>query len=474
MTPVVVDGLHMTTHTNVLIIGAGPVGLVAACELARRAVPVRIIDKLEAPTTESRAVLVHARSLEALARVGVAEEIVAASRHTTAMEIHADGGTLTRVPLDTVRSPYPFSASLGQDETERILTARLVALGVTIERGRELVSLEQDDEGVRAILRDGETIEARWLIGCDGAHSTVRHLLGMRLEGSFVGERFVLGDVEADHDLDRSAMHTFFSRDSGPLIAFPMAGDRLRLIGEADDHTTASLDALQALVDRFGLAMRLKSSHWLTTFEIHHGQVPRYRVGRAFLAGDAAHIHSPAGGHGMNTGIQDAFNLAWKLAVDNPSEALLDSYHAERYPVAEHVIKFTTATTRAGTIEHPLARRLRNEAMGVAMGLAPIAHKIADEMEETSIGYRRSPIVAGRHFGRGPRPGDVAPALSAPVNGHAVLEVGTTVADPDDAYGFGAYGGIAVVRPDGYIGLLAQTGDTRAVDAYFDLIGRNQ
>jgi hypothetical protein len=202
--------------------------------------------------------------------------------------------------------------------------------------------------------------------------------------------------------------------------------------------------------------------------------VPRYRSGRAFLAGDAAHIHSPAGGQGMNTGIQDAFNLAWKLAAENPSEALLDSYHAERYPVAEHVIRFTTATTRAGTIEHPLARRLRNEAMGVAMGLAPIAHKIADETEETGIGYRRSPIVNGRRFGRGPRPGDVAPALGAPTDGHAVLQVGTTVSDPGDAYGFGASGGIAVVRPDGYIGLLARAGDARAVHAYFDVIGEDR
>ena len=447
-----------------LVVGAGPVGLVAACELARRGVAVRIIDKLTEPTTESRAVLVHARSLEALARVGVADEIIAAARRTTGMEIHADGGTLARISLETVRSPYPFSASLGQDETERILTQRLTGLGVTIERGRELVSIEQDETRARAVLRDGEAVDADWIVGTDGARSTVRHQVGLRLEGSFAGEHFLLGDVEADHDLDRELMHTFFVRDSGPLLVFPMLGDRLRLIAQADGDTKATLDVLQAAVGRCGLDMRLRSAHWLTTFEIRHGQVPRYREGRVFLAGDAAHIHSPAGGQGMNTGIQDAFNLGWKLATANPSEVLLDSYEAERYPVAAHVIKVTTAVTRAGTLQASVARRLRNRVMGLATGLAPIAHRLADETEETNIAYHGSPIVAGRRFGHGPRPGDIAPPLDSPADGHAVLAAG-------DAYGFGPAGGIAVVRPDGYIGLLAAAGDTAAVDAYFDTLG---
>ena len=248
---------------------------------ARRGVAVRIIDKLAEPTTESRAVLVHARSLEALARVGVADEIIAAARtHLTGMEIHADGGTLARISLETVRSPYPFSASLGQDETERILTQRLTGLGVTIERGRELVPIEQDETRARAVLGDGEAVEADWIVGTDGARSTVRHQVGTRLQGSFAGEHFLLGDVEADHDLDRELMHTFFFvRDSGPLLVFPMRGDRLRLIAQADGDTTATLDVLQAVVDRCGLDMRLRSAHWLTTFENRHGQVPRYPRG---------------------------------------------------------------------------------------------------------------------------------------------------------------------------------------------------
>jgi 2-polyprenyl-6-methoxyphenol hydroxylase-like FAD-dependent oxidoreductase len=311
------------------------------------------------------------------------------------------------------------------------------------------------------------------LIGCDGSHSAVRHLLGMRLEGSFVGQRFHLGDVEADYDLERGAMHAFFGSDGGPLLVFPMLGDRVRLIAEAGDDDTVSLDVLHGLADRFGVDMKLRSAHWLTTFEIHHGQVPRYRSGRAFLAGDAAHIHSPAGGQGMNTGIQDAFNLAWKLAVDHPSEALLDSYHAERHPVAERVIEVTTAVTRAGTIEHPLVRRLRNKVMGVAVGLAPIADRIAAETEETALNYRRSPIVAGRRFGRGPHPGDIAPVVGVQPDGHTVLEVGSVVPDPRDAYGFGATGGTAVIRPDGYIGLLAARGDAQAVDAYFGRIEKH-
>ena len=163
-------------------------------------------------------------------------------------------------------------------------------------------------------LNTGEEIDAGYIAGTDGGHSTVREALGLHLEGSFKGETFLLGDVEADHDLDRSTMHTFFVTDAGPLMVFPMLGRRLRLIGQTDTAVSPTLEQLQAVVDHRTAGFKLDSARWITTFEIHHAQVPQYRSGRAFLAGDAAHIHSPAGGQGMNTGIQDAFNLGWKLA----------------------------------------------------------------------------------------------------------------------------------------------------------------
>jgi hypothetical protein len=277
-----------------------------------------------------------------------------------------------------------------------------------------------------------------------------------------------------------------------------MLGRRLRLIGQLDTPAPPTLEELQAIVDHRTAGFRLESARWITQFEIHHAQVPQYRVGRGFLAGDAAHVHSPAGGQGMNTGIQDAFNLGWKLAqaaTDSPSPALLDSYHAERHPVAAQVIKVTTATTDAGTANNPLVRRLRNRAVRVASGLSPIAHLLAEETEETRVSYRTSPIIEPSHHShRSPKPGDAAPDVAA-VNLYSTLARATgqtalyvagrgqvpepiatsniqrhvlvtdaeapksafteVIPDPNRAvaarYDTGENGGLFVIRPDGYI-----------------------
>jgi 2-polyprenyl-6-methoxyphenol hydroxylase-like FAD-dependent oxidoreductase len=515
----------------VLVVGAGPVGLVLACELARRGTAIRVVDKLQEPTDESRAILVHARSLEMMQRIGMVDALVAGGVESTAAEFHADGGLLGRVPLDSVHSPFPFTISTPQTETERVLTERLAELGVTIERGVELVALEQDDDEVRSTLRhaDGneEIVTTSYVAGTDGSHSTVRHRLGTKLEGSFKGKRFLLGDVEGDYDLERDAFHTFLSHDAGPVLVFPMAGSRVRVIAMIEDgDETSTLEHLQAVCDTRALGMRLRSAHWLTVFEIHHGQVPQYRHGRVFLAGDAAHVHSPAGGQGMNTGMQDAFNLGWKLALvaaGGAAPGLLDSYHDERHPVAERVIESTTRVTNAGTLHHDLARRLRNHAIHLATALEPIRMRLADATEEIDVAYRDSPIVArhgphhGPFHGHGAHPGESAPdvpgvqpalhTVLAEGTGHIAMyvagsdgpsqplvvdglevrhvlvaddaaagagsepgEYDAVVADPERAvaarYGFGGEGGVLLVRPDGYIGLHAHFGDDDAVSAY--------
>jgi 2-polyprenyl-6-methoxyphenol hydroxylase-like FAD-dependent oxidoreductase len=512
--------------TAVLVVGAGPVGLVLGCELARRQVPFRLIDRLSQPTDESGAVVVHARSLEMMERIGVVQPLIDSGVKATAITFHADHKVVMRLDLDLVDSPYPFSVSTAQTETERILTQRLAELGASIERGVELIGFEQDDKHVRSALRhpDGgeETVNSGWIVGADGRRSTVREQLGAGLEGSSKGERFLLGDVEAEYELDRRSLHSFFSRDDGPLLVFPMQGDRLRVIAQLTQRTDGvepTLERLREITDRRAGGIALRSAHGLTIFENQHAQVRRYRYGRAFLAGDAAHVHSPVGGQGMNTGMQDAFNLGWKLALVATGKAvpsLLDSYDAERHPVAARVIEHATRLAQVGTLESQLARKLRNHAMQVATGLATVRQRLAAQTEDTDVSYRDSPIVLAADGGDdGPRPGDAAPdipelglhlvlargvwhttlyvAPSADAEPPAGSEPGRSVLvadspphpsgfdevvlDPDRKvaarYGVDEEdGGLILVRPDGYIGLRADLGDQRAIADYLVRIGK--
>jgi 2-polyprenyl-6-methoxyphenol hydroxylase-like FAD-dependent oxidoreductase len=517
--------MSQDSRPAVLIVGAGPVGLVLACELARRQVPVRIIDKLPVPTVQSRAILVHARSLEMFERLGIAAEIIASGVRTTAMEMHASGRSLARIELDTVDSPFPFSVTTAQTETERILTQRLAAFGVTVDRGTELTGLREDSSGAHFTLRhaDGHQTSgsAQYVAGTDGAHSTVRAQIGSALAGSFHGEHFLLGDVEAEHDLAAGTMHTFFSPD-GPLVVFPMRGQRMRLIAqvaaaEAGRADEASLSRLQAITDQRAGGIRLLSPHWITIFEIHHAQVPAYRTGRVFLAGDAAHVHSPAGGQGMNTGMQDAFNLGWKLALALAAEGaadgrLLDSYQTERHPIAARVITAATMATNLGTLDKRFEQFARNHALPLAAGIAPLRHLLAAQTEETALHYRGSPVVAGQHRHGQLSPGDAVPDVPGTAlrelltsdstsqvllcftgmrggGGPAVhaagarrIVIGTGPQDqaagdavlPDgdgrvaQRFGF-ERGGAAIVRPDGYLGYISEHADQAGVDAYLKL-----
>ncbi|MDH6132534.1 2-polyprenyl-6-methoxyphenol hydroxylase-like FAD-dependent oxidoreductase [Kitasatospora sp. MAA4] len=503
----------------VLVVGAGPVGLTLAGELARRGVPVRIVDALAAPTTESRAIVVHARSLEMLEQVGVLDDLIASGIKTTGLEMHASGRTIARVDLDIVDSAHPYAVVTAQTETERVLTENLAKHGVEVERGLSLLGLEQDAEGVRATLRtaDGgeESIAASWLVGADGARSEVRRQVGTALEGSFHGERFLMGDVHAAHDFDPRSMYTFFSAHDGPLMVFPMKGDRMRLIAQVTTGSTdeASQEWLQRVADeRASGRIRIHDSLWLTCFEIHHAQVPQYRYGRVFLAGDAAHVHSPAGGQGMNTGMQDAFNLGWKLAAayrGTASETLIDSYHAERHPVAARVIEFSTRLTHLSTLANPVAQKLRNALLHTATGIGPARQALADETEETTLSYHGSPAVVGSVAHAKIRSGDHLPDVAgtqlrrvlAAETGHVLLTLGplpaaaelpgvrqilladtdaavagydTVVADPQRraATRFGLTSGRIMVRPDGYVGAIAAGDDDAPITAYRELTTR--
>jgi 2-polyprenyl-6-methoxyphenol hydroxylase-like FAD-dependent oxidoreductase len=515
----------MTTNQNpdVIVVGAGPVGLAAGCELARHGARVRVIDKLAQPTDQSRAIAVHARSLDMFDRMGIVDELLSTGIKAIAMQMYAGGRKLFRVPLGEVDSAFPFTLTTTQTETERVLDEHLQSLGVTVERGVELVALSQDDEGVHLTLQRGGSTEratASWVIGADGAHSSVRKLVGTKLAGSFVGERFLLGDVDAEHNLDRDSMHTFFSPD-GPVIVLPMRDGRMRFLAEVHDAPGTPLnmnptqDELQAILDRRIGGIRVLQSHWLTNFEIRHARVRAYRWGRVFLAGDAAHIHSPAGGQGMNTGMQDVFNLAWKLAAvinGDGGDTLLDSYEAERAPVADSVITFTNRLTKAGTLSGA-PRRIRDVVIKTLSRVPAARRVMAETAEEVNVAYKDSPIAVGRRpkhakvgagqhvphatdeavqkqlrAACGPQTfnhvvmtvaaGQVAPAAGGPgqvqvlvsTNDAPVAGYNAVVADPKGvvAQRFGLKnGGRVVIRPDGYLGAIAALDDTTTIVDYF-------
>ncbi|GEL23105.1 FAD-binding monooxygenase [Pseudonocardia sulfidoxydans NBRC 16205] len=481
------------THDTVLIVGAGPVGLTAAVQLARLGVAVRVVEVLEQPTTESRAVGVHARSMELLASLGALDRLESLGRRVPALDV-VDGRTgRARVRMDLGNAPsrHPYVLDVAQPDTEAVLAERAAELGVVVDRGVALAGLTQDDDGVDVVLRSaGGESAARygWVLGADGGHSTTRRLVGTTLEGGFHGQHFAMADADVDTSYAPDSIRMFTHPD-GMGMLFPLAGDRARIMFLVDpppEGTTApTLAEMQALADvRMGGAVRMHTPRWLTYFEVHHAQVPRYRFGRVFLAGDAAHIHSPAGAQGMNTGIQDAANLAWKLALvaqGRADAALLDSYDAERHPVGAMVVRTTTTLTEVGTASGPEAV-LRN----VAMFLVGHVHKVRDvaasTMAELTINYRDSALSV--HHGRAAvKAGDHAPdpagtavaiedLLATPgfllvVQGSgqeaALREVlgdlGTVVAADDalaQAYGW-PIDGMALIRPDGYLGLVADS-----------------
>ena len=498
---------------EVLVVGAGPVGLMLAADLARRGVDVHIVDALPAPTTESRAIVLHARSLDHLEALGVLDEILDGGIRSTGMELHTNHRTIARAAFDGIQAAHPYSVSIPQTDTEAVLARRLRELGVNVDRSATLTDLHQDDHGVDAVIAkpDGavETWRARYVVGADGARSTVRHLVGEHLSGTFSGDDFLIGDVEGTHPYERSHFHTFFSPGTETALLFPLPKSRVRVFAQlpadTDPFRPVTVDWLQDVLDERGVELRITGTHWLTRFELKHGQVARYRIGRAFLAGDAAHIHSPAGGLGMNTGIQDAANLGWKLALAlaTPASAnLLDSYQAERHPVAAHVIRFTTAMSRTGTVQSPIAQHMRNSALHLGMDIPAMAAHLAGIIEQQNVGYRDSPIVTGS--GGALQPGDflnlpdstVADALGR-TTGHLLVQLASDdTVGPDhddtapmrDSYGPSltlsesdtarvakaarlSRGGIVIVRPDGYVGSIHDRSE-RGTTEYFDRLRR--
>jgi len=479
-----------------LVVGAGPVGLTMAAELSRYRVPVRVIDKAAARTDKSKALAVWSRTLELLARSGCDETFIATGLKANAVNICSGHEQIARISFDDLATPYSFALMIPQSETERVLEEQLGSLGVQVERGVELTQFSDDGSCVRCSLRhaDGrtETIETDWLIGCDGAHSTVRHQLGMEFAGDTLRSEFILADVHIVGLTTPTDTITIFWHHEGALIFFPITPGRYRVIADVGEEARhdPTLAEVQAIIDRRGPGgITLTDPVWLAGFGINERKVKEYRRGRVFVAGDAAHVHSPAGGQGMNTGMQDAFNLAWKLALvvhGVAAPSLLDTYSAERSPVAEHVLAQTGRLTRVAMARNELVQTVRNFVAHHVMGLTAVRQAAASNLTEISLGYPDSPLNAGSAHGlNGPAPGqrlvEGAPfgagdsprfallaqpgdEANAVLQRHAAL-LESSVRTPPDAQG------IWLVRPDGYVAAASHANDWKPIHDVLSRIG---
>lgn len=414
---------------DALVVGAGPVGLTMAAEVARHGLRCRIIDKAPAPTDKSKALVLWSRSLEMLAAMGDARPFIAAGTQAHGASMFSEGRRIARIHLQ-MESPYSYALMIPQSETERLLAEHLATFDLRVERQVELMAFQQDAHGVTCALRNStdriEEVRARWLLGCDGAHSTIRHILGIEFSGDADPNDWMLADIHIDGPLPDDELSIYFHQ-SGLLAFFPIAGQRFRMIADLGPASavatlpTPTLSDVQRMLDTRGPG-RLTASDpiWLSGFRIHERKVANYRAGRVFLAGDAAHIHSPAGGQGMNTGMQDAFNLAWKLGLANrgrAGEALLDSYSVERSAVGDLVLRNAGAMTRVATLRNSLAQKARDAIYRLFSSWRIVQHGMSDALSELSINYRHSPLsdqhrgisAHGWLLGGGVHSGDRAP-----------------------------------------------------------------
>ncbi len=393
----------MADILDVLVVGAGPTGLMLGGELLRRGLHVRVVDKAPEATTLSKALGVHARTLEIFEDLGIADELIARGMRVTGATMRSGKQIIVAMDFAGLATRFPFILCVPQVDTEAVLASNLERRGGRVERALELVSLQQDQTGVDAVVRGAggdEQVRARWIVGCDGAHSTVRHALGATFEGHAYDETFALADVQLEWDLEPDRVATFFAAD-GVVALFPLPGGRWRIIATGAEALgdQPTLDDMRALVERrVGEPVSMHDPRWITTFKVNCRQVERYVHGRAILAGDAAHVHSPIGGQGMNTGIQDAHNLAWKLALvarGHARDELLESYHAERHEIGRHVLRETDFATKLGMLKG-ISGSLRNQVARFVTSFEPVRHHIARDAAELTIGYHSSPIVGER------------------------------------------------------------------------------
>ncbi|WP_267884727.1 FAD-dependent monooxygenase [Streptomyces sp. NRRL S-87] len=490
-----------TGGAEVLVVGAGPTGLTLACDLSRRGVAVRVLERAARPHRESRGKTLHPRSLDVLTDLGAGEGIAATGTAHQVFRKYFDGEHVSDTdpfaPAEAGASAARFDSAvfLAQWQTEGFLRERLEELGGRVEFGAEVTALSQDAEGVRATLADGSVVTAAYAVGCDGGRSTVRRLLGVAFEGHGGGgaeESMVVGDVEAP-GLSRDVWHQWFT-DGGAVLMWPVPGTetfQFQAGIERDAEGAAvppSLEGFQRAFDRHAKVpgIRLGEATWLSTWRVNVRMARSYRRGRVFLAGDAAHVHPIAGGLGMNTGIQDAFNLGWKLAetlAGRGGPELLDTYEEERLPIAAWTLKITddrmrhvvSAVRTPGTgIEEALTDEVptgyRWSSLAGAQGTAALAPGDVAPDVRLAGGGRLYDVLAGPEFtllgigaGAGTALREVADGWSGPLRTHRV-------APADEAAVRGAFGvpgeALVLIRPDHHLALLVPGADPEPVAAW--------
>src|SRR6266404_3703087 len=497
-------------QTDVLIIGAGPTGLVLALWLTKLGVKVRIVDKTAEPGTTSRALAVQARTLELYRQLDLTEAVVAGGHKVPAVNLWAKGESAARLSFETVGfglTPYPFLQIFPQDRHERLLIERLEALDVAVERRTELIHFIDEENGIKARLRgpDGQEYdcEAHYIGGCDGARSIVRETIGTGFPGGTYRQIFYVADVEADGPALNGELHVDLD-EADFLGVFPLAGrGRARLIGTVRDERADRADTLtfQDVSDRAmnNLKVQVTKVNWFSSYHVHHRVTEHFRKRRAFLLGDAAHIHSPAGGQGMNTGIGDAINLAWKLAAviaGRAGDNLLDSYEAERIGFARRLVATTdrifSFATAEGRIADVMRTRVAPVLLPMAVSFGPVREYIFRTVSQITLNYRRGPLsrgVAGHVHGGDRLPWAPADGVDnfdmlatmdwqVHVYGSASVELAAWCAAhnvPLHIFGWRseyetaglARDALYLLRPDTYVALADGSGAPNALDRYF-------
>jgi 2-polyprenyl-6-methoxyphenol hydroxylase-like FAD-dependent oxidoreductase len=477
-----------TVEIDILIVGAGPVGLFLANECARRSIRFRIIEARASQSIYSKALAIFPRTLEIFDMAGVVAPFLEQANRVTKVAVISHDHALARLLFEPHDTPYPFVAMVPQDVTERLLADELRRRGGEVEYNTVFVSATQDHQAVIATANhDGQVlqIKASFLVGCDGAHSAVRSGLNLGFEGGAYHDSYLLADIETNTTLPADEMQLCPS-EFGPLAIFPMSAIRRRVVATIDPRAgdAPSLDLVRDIIaQRAPAGLEARALHWSSYFQIHHRHASKLRQGRIFIAGDAAHIHSPFGGQGMNTGLHDVWNLVWKLDLflrGHGNQQLLASYDAERLPVIKSVIDTTDSLTKAMGTKSKFAQALRDAVIPMVSHIAPFHHALVERLSELGIAYRGSPIVEGpgkRYFDDSLRGGrilsrylvltaneDTAAQQTAHQLRKSLPELIEFRRSPDQ--------GVKLIRPDGYIAYAAPRGDDAVFDELRSILAR--